>query len=117
MSRQKRFDPDLPPSKREDWVGAVVHIPKSRLAPAKRGGMIFHVFKSKKNSDLFVITDGSSPDQIASLRAYAGSWTPLKVLPETGKPRIGFSERSAKEAIRAKGYQLIRMSDTGRVSE
>lgn len=77
------------------------------MAPAVPNGVQFHVFRAKKNSSAFVVTAGADPNEIHALAAHAGTWEPFKILPEVGKPRIGFSEADAKADIQAKGYHLV----------
>lgn len=107
MARPKQSDSDNPPTKRADWIGAEVL--KAGEAHSLRSGKItFYVFRSSKDGTLFAVIDADDPARLPKV-ANAGEWIKFKVIPETGKPRIGFSEEEAKQDIAEKGFHLTKV--------
>ena len=98
---------DNPPTLREsDWTGAEVLRGGERHAQAV-GPLRFHVFRASMDEDIFLIAAHGDVTRLP--QCPAGAWRPFRVLPETGKPRIGFSEADAKHEIARQGYHLVRV--------
>jgi hypothetical protein len=103
---RKFLDPDNPPTQESDWVGAEVLAPGERHA-RRIGPVTFHVFRSSLEPDLFAVTDQGESSCLPPCPR--GAWLPFKVLPETGKRRVGFSEEDAKRGIANDGHYLFRL--------
>jgi hypothetical protein len=69
------------------------------------GGMTFHIFQASTDSGLFLITDRENPPDLPQCPK-RGIWKPFKIVPESGRPRVGFSEADAKVDIAKQGYHL-----------
>lgn len=106
MARQKKFDPDIPPTSPGDWTGAAVVYPGERRAAPVPGGMTFHIFRASTNSGLFVITDRDDASVLPNCPR-GGQWRAFKILPETGQRRVGFTEAEAKADILKRGFHLV----------
>ena len=103
---------DEAPTKPEDWIGASVVRPSiddaHEIEAAVDNRMIFQVFRSSKDHELFAITDADNCDPLPDCPD-DGNWMKFKKFPETGKPRIGYSEIEVKKDIEKKGYHLNRV--------
>jgi hypothetical protein len=107
MTRQRKIDPEIPPTRAEDWVGATISPSGLRPPPAIEGGMLFHLYRSSRDRSLFVATDGRDPQELLPCPD-GGEWVLLKRFPETGRRRVAFSEADAKKDIQQHGYHLTR---------
>jgi hypothetical protein len=97
---------DTPTVRDSDWTGAEVLRGGERHAqPVSL--LLFHVYRASDDDDVFVIADHGDASRLPSCPA--GTWQPFRILPETGKPRIGFSEQEAKRDIARQGHHLIRV--------
>jgi hypothetical protein len=106
--KQRRVDPDAPPTSFEDWRNAHARRP-TRSQPPKppiAAGFTFHLFQASNNGKLFVVTAGRDPAGLVDCPA-GGVWTPFKVFRETGEKRIGISEIEAKADIQRQGFHLM----------
>jgi hypothetical protein len=108
MQRKKKIDPDNPPTRPGDWVGATVVRPGSPRRPAKSGGIMFYIFRSSADSALFVVTDKEDSSVLPNCPGN-GKWRLFKAIHETGQPRVGFSEAKARADIRKRGFHLVRI--------
>ena len=100
-------DEDNPPTQREsDWTGAeVLGIGERHAQPVS--SVRFHVYRASNDEDVFLIADHGDTARLPGCPS--GAWRPFRILPETGKPRIGFSEAEAKRDIARQGYHLVRV--------
>ena len=98
---------DNPPTLREsDWTGAEVLRRGERHAQPV-SSLRFHVYRASADEDVFLI---AAHRDVARLpQCPAGAWRLFRVLSETGKPRIGFSEADAKHDIARQGYHLVQV--------
>ena len=103
MAKKPKFDPENPPTKPADWIGATKIVPPSSKVKPIPGGVTFHLFRASTDPDQFVVTDQREPAKMPPCPR-GGRWVHYRVLPETGRPRVGFSEAKAKADIAAKGY-------------
>jgi hypothetical protein len=98
--------------RRSDWTGAEVLAAGQR--PEKRSGsMTFYVYRSTSDPDLFLVAGRADPESLP--KPPKGGWRLFRILPETGKPRIGFSEASAKLDIAEHGFHAVRIEGSGTV--
>jgi hypothetical protein len=67
----------------------------------------FHVYRATEDDDVFLIADHGELARLPPCPA--GTWRPFRILLETGKPRIGFSESEAKRDIARQGYHMVRV--------
>jgi len=112
MTRPKpHADHDNPPTSAADWAGAEV-LQRGERHAQRTGSLTFHLFRASNNRDLFLVTDHGEASRLPECPG--GAWQLFKVLPETGKPRIGFSEADAKRDIAQLGYHLGRINLTTR---
>ncbi len=94
-----------------DWVGAAIVGPGEVSATRKRGKTTFHVWRCPTRRNIYLVTDTDDlnrvplPTQVRSV-----GWVQFKSFPETGQPRIGFSEAEAKHDIAEHGFHLIRIT-------
>ena len=106
MEDRDEFDGADAPTEPEDWVGAAVRR-GGEQGPLRRkpDGIVFHVFRASNKHSLFAVTDkrdiGVRPEC-----PEGGEWEFFKEFPETGRPRIGFSEKDARADIEKQGYHL-----------
>ena len=109
MARSKVLaqNDDNPPTVREsDWTGAeVLRAGEQHARPVTQ--FRFHVYRASCDQDVLLIAAHGDVERLP--RCPAGVWRPFRVLPETGKPRIGFSEVDAKDEILRQGYHLVRI--------
>lgn len=70
--------------------------------------MTFHVYRSSTDSSLFAVV-AEKDEALLPPCPGDGEWRYFKRFPETGQPRVGFSEQEAKSDIRKKGYHLNRI--------
>jgi len=103
---RKVLDPDNPPTRESDWVGAEALAPGERHA-RRIGPVKFHLFRATGDHDLFVVTSHGDSSRLPSCPG--GAWQPFKVLPETGKRRVRFSEEDAKRGIASLGHYVFRL--------
>lgn len=92
-----------------DWFGAAIVLRPLETGRPQRGPMIFHVFRASQAPDCFAITATSDPAVLPHLPG-GGGWTLFKRIPETGQPRVGFSEAEAKADIQKFGVHLLRIN-------
>lgn len=98
------------PTDPEDWIGAAVRRGGERgPLRAKPGGMVFHVFRASNDHLLFGVTDKRDAGALPECPE-GGEWEFFKKFPETGHPRIGFSEKDARADIHRQGYHLNRIT-------
>jgi len=110
MGRSLDNDSDIPETKSEDWVGAAVrHGGEQGPLRAKSGGMTFHVYRASNDHLFFVVTDKRDTGTMPPCPK-GGTWEFFKSFPETGHPRIGFSEKEARADIERQGYHLNRVT-------
>lgn len=114
MNTLRKIDPEIPPTSREDWVGAIVGTGLRRLEPVK-GGLTFHLYRSSVDPSLIVVTDGSSPAQRVNC-PNGGRWTRFRTFAETGAQRVDFSEKTAKADIRKRDFHLIHVAPAVRAT-
>lgn len=98
-------DPENPPTRPADWVGARIVIPPEPAADKIPGGVIFHIFRASTDHALFAITDRAKPKRFPPA-PNGGTWQLFKKVPEIGRRRVGFSETKAKADIARYGYHL-----------
>ena len=110
MPKSGDNDTDLPETNPEDWVGAAARAGGERgPLRAKPGAMMFHIFRASNDHCAFAVTD--KPDAEILPECPEGSaWEFFKRFPETGQPRIGFSEKDARADIEKQGYHLNRIT-------
>jgi hypothetical protein len=108
MNPQRKIDPEIPPTAREDWVGAFIGAGLRPPAPVE-GGMVFHLYRSSVDHSLIVVTDGTSPTRYVNC-PNGGRWLKFKSFAETGTRRVDFSEKTAKADIRKRGFHLIHVA-------
>jgi hypothetical protein len=72
------------------------------------GRMTFYVFRASNNGKLFAVTDTADGAALPPCPR-GGTWEFFKSFPETGKPRVAFSEAEARRDIKQKGYHLVRI--------
>jgi len=100
--RRKATDEDL--VTQGSWIGATL-VPGGGVARPV-SDLKFHIFQASWDSKLFlIVTDPGEAAKAVTPRG--GDWLPFKVVPELGRPRIGFSESEAKEDIADHGYHLV----------
>ena len=75
----------------------------------RSGSVTFFVYRASSDPDLFVVSDRESTKRFPPAPK-RGTWLLFKVFPETGKPRIGFSEAEAKHDIAKQGFHFVRVS-------
>ncbi len=94
-------------SKKHDWFGARVNNTGDEYAETHEEDEIeFHVWKNPYNDFMYLITPNKRvPEGIEGLSS--NSWIFLRKFAETGKPRVGFSEKDAKNDIKQKGYHVV----------
>ena len=98
---------DNAPTRPEDWIGAAeVRAGQRRLRAA--GTMMFHVYRASDDSSLFAVIAENNQTLLPG-RPGNGTWRFFKSFPETGQPRIGFSEQEAKADIRDHGHHVNRI--------
>ena len=98
------------PTEPQDWVGAAVRSGGDRgPLRAKPGAMIFHVFRASNDHSSFAVTDKSDAEILPECPE-GGIWKFFKRFPETGQPRIGFTEKDARADIEKQGYHLNRIT-------
>ena len=107
MKRTKPIDPDNPPTRRSDWVGAEL-LKRGERHGVRTGTTEFHVFRASNDNDLFLVTDQKSSKSLPSCPR-GGQWAAFKVIPMTGRPRVGFDEADAKRDIARRGYHLVQL--------
>lgn len=104
------FDGADDPTEPEDWVGAAVRgSGESGPLQEKPGGMMFHVFRASTDHSLFGVTDKRDSGALPECPG-GGEWEFFKRFPESGRPRIGFSEKDARADIERQGYHLNRVT-------
>ena len=98
---------DDAPTRPEDWIGAA----EVRAGPRRTraaNAMMFHVYRASDDSSLFAVIVESDQSLLPD-RPENGTWRFFKSFPETGQPRIGFSEQEAKADIRDHGFHVNRI--------
>jgi len=94
------------PTHPEDWTGAAIRRDGARgPLRAKPGGMMFYVFRASNDHSFFGVTDKRDTGNLPECPE-GGEWEFFKKFPETGQPRIGFSEKDARADIEKQGYHL-----------
>jgi hypothetical protein len=105
VAHRKTIDPEIPPTAREDWIGAAV----GRLGE-KRAEIVdpvtFHVFQSSAESVKFALSDREDAGLLPPC-SDGGDWLYFKRFTETGQRRVGLSEAAAKADIGGRGYHLV----------
>ena len=71
--------------------------------------MTFHVFRASTTPSLYAINVTGDPLDLPPCPD-RGNWQLFKRVPESGKPRIGFSEADAKADIEKQGFHLVRVN-------
>ena len=88
-------------------IGATLVRPNERVRPVS--DLKFHIYSSVSNPRVFLIL--ASPLALEKApKPKRGEWYLFKIVPEIGRPRIGFSEEEAKDDIAKQGYHLIGVS-------
>ena len=93
------------PTEPQDWVGAAIVRPKAPRNQISRSPMMFHVFRASNDHSLFGVTNEQDVEKLPPCPKN-GEWQFFKKFPETGHPRIGFSEKDARADIEKQGYHL-----------
>jgi hypothetical protein len=109
VAHRKTIDPEIPPTAREDWIGAAVVRPGEQRAEIV-DPVTFHVFQSSADSLIFALTDREDTSRLPPCPD-AGEWLYFKRFTETGQRRIGLSEAAAKADIGERGYHLVRLEE------
>ena len=109
MPRTRMNDDPKPTRRGSDWTGAELVRPgEPHSSRPVAGGMTFQVFRASNEPDEFLVTDQEGASRLPRRRA--GTWLPFRALPETGRPRVGFSEEEAKRDIASKGFHVVKVS-------
>lgn len=107
MVRKKPIDPEIPPTTREDWLGA---IKGDRLRARKTivpNPTTFHIFRASTVPSMFGVTDADDSGKLPPCPD-GGEWIYFKRFEESGQQRVGLSEAEAKADIRKQGYHIAR---------
>ena len=109
MPRSRMTDDPKPTRRGSDWTGAELVRPgEPHSSRPSAGGMTFHVLRASNQPDEFLVTDEAGSAHPPKRRS--GTWLPFRVLRETGRPRVGFSEEDAKRDIASKGFHHVKVS-------
>ena len=108
MAPGRKFDDDAPPTKAEEWVGAMKILRNGARPHRLESAVTFFIFQASTESSLFAVTDADDASRLPECPEN-GRWTLFKSVEETGQPRIGFSEAEAKLDIKDHGYHLSRV--------
>jgi len=106
MPKPPDIDPDNPPTRTVDWVGASLVRPDEQLRPIEGTPMEFEIRQASWDPALFLITDRSGEVPLPPVPV-GGEWCAYKVVRESGRPRIGFKEADAKADILRQGFHLV----------
>jgi hypothetical protein len=109
------IDPDNPPTRAEDWVGARKVLPGRKPPARPRRPVTFHVYRSSSDMALFAVT-AERDEALLPPCPRRGRWEHLKSFRETGEARVAFSETDAKADIARRGYHLNRVATAARES-
>jgi hypothetical protein len=104
---QASRDDENPPTRVEDWIGARKIVP-GRRGSSRRRRLTFHVYRSSRDHGIFAVTAAKDETLLPPCPRH-GRWEHFKSFPETGEPRVGFSEAEAKADIKRHGYHLARI--------
>ena len=96
------------PTEPADWIGAAEVRPSDPTPARSPGAIMFQTYRASTDSCLSVIIGGDDRSRLPPCPG-SGSWEFFKRFPETGQPRIGFSEDEAKSDIRNHGYHVNRV--------
>ena len=95
-------------------IGTTLAQAGERIRPVST--LQFYIYNSPSNPDVFLVL--TSPDALESApKPKRGDWHLFKIVPELGRPRIGFSEAEAKQDIARQGFHLVGISIQTRVTE
>ncbi|MEE8393501.1 MAG: hypothetical protein V3R66_04090 [Rhodospirillales bacterium] len=108
MGKNDNIKAEDAPTDPTDWIGAAVVRPGEKRRDITSETTMFHVYRSSKDTSLFVIIDCDNQSKLPECPGN-GTWEFFKRFPETGQPRIGFSEEYAKRDIHESGYHLNRI--------
>jgi len=109
MERATDFNKaDDAPTEPSDWIGAAKARPGEKKRPITPETTMFHVYRSSADASLFAITDSDDQTKLPPC-PNGGTWELFRRFPETGQPRIGFSEEDAMRDIHKTGYHLNRI--------
>ena len=86
MARRKPIDPEIPPTTREDWLGAIKGDRLGARKAAVPNPMTFHVFQSSADSLIFALTDREDTSRLPPCPD-AGEWLYFKRFTETGQQK------------------------------
>ena len=109
MPRPRMTDDPKPTRRGSDWAGAeLIRAGEPHSSRPLARGATFHVFRASNEPDEFLVTDAAGAAHPPRRRS--GTWILFRVLPETGRPRVGFSEEDAKRDISSKGFHVVKVS-------